>query len=139
MRVNEDWYEVVATVFNDKGIAHRGYHSNFTMSPCDVLAALPARSALGQIIEVYCPSTERYACMPVFDLGPWFISDPYWLSVDGIPLVVREPSTPTYSTGEPATSKAALDLSPAAWVLLGVDKDEAYSLKVKRTVLWRFI
>jgi hypothetical protein len=138
------WILSWATTFRDEVIAAKGPHGNRTATRDDVLAALPHPSMLNHEIECYYEATDMAADVTVLDVGPWSISDAYWLEPEREPEAVRKHIA--YSKGQRGPeardfknrlviSDATLDLSEAAWDLLGVT--DAYTRRHSGWVWWR--
>jgi hypothetical protein len=89
----------------------------------DLFVALPDRRALGRDVEVRY--RERAIVVPVLDVGPWNIDDPYW-ERDARPASER--GRGAYRT---PVNPAGIDLSDAAFAALGL-RDNDY-------VDWRFV
>lgn len=103
----------------------------------ELMGALPDRSALNRKVKVYYPKTGLSVVIDITDVGPWNIDDPYWNEYGaGIPRVEASPMSVTYSTDEPATNKAGIDLSVLTWVKLGVEPQLAMSELFSDYVIW---
>ncbi len=89
----------------------------------DMFVALPDRSALGRPVEVRYGN--RSIVVPVVDVGPWNIADPYWLH-DGRPA-----SESGHGYFRKPTNIAGIDLSDAVFVAL--------RLRDNDVVEWRFV
>ena len=89
----------------------------------DLFVALPDRRALGRDVEVRY--RNRSIVVPVLDVGPWNIDDPYW----------ERDARPASERGRGAhrtpVNPAGIDLSDAAFSALGL-RDNDY-------VDWRFV
>lgn len=115
-----DWQHVFATREGEIGSVTA---SRTIIRPDDRFVALPDRSALGRMVEVRY--NERVLVVPVVDVGPWNVADPYW-KTDARPAsergrgVFRTPTNP-----------AGIDLSDAVFAALGL-RDNDY-------VDWRFV
>lgn len=115
-----DWQHVFATREGEIGSLTA---SRTIIRPDDMFVALPDRSALGRSVEVRY--LNRSVVVPVVDVGPWNIADPYWKH-DARPAsergrgVFRRPTNP-----------AGIDLSDAVYAALGL-RDNDY-------VDWRFV
>lgn len=115
-----DWQHVFATREGEVGSLTA---SRTIIRPGDMFVALPDRSALGRSVEVRY--LTRSIVVPVVDVGPWNISDPYW-SHDARPASER--GRGAYRT---PTNPAGIDLSDAVYAALGL-RDNDY-------VDWRFV
>jgi hypothetical protein len=95
------------------------------MSASTVAAALPDRSALNRQVRVHYQGKSLE--MPVIDLGPWNIRDPYW-QTGGKPAAQT-----AFETGgrddqdRRVGNPAGIDLSWAAWRQLGVGSPSDHS------------
>jgi len=89
----------------------------------DLFVALPDRRALGRDVEVRY--RDRSIVVPVLDVGPWNIADPYW-ERDARPASER--GRGAYRT---PVNPAGIDLSDATFSALGL-RDNDY-------VDWRFV
>lgn len=114
------WQRVFATREGDVGkLTARGA----VIRPGDLFVALPDPSALGRDVEIRY--LNRSIVVPVLDVGPWNIDDPYWRE-DGRPAseagrgYYRRPSNP-----------AGIDLSDATFEALGLPDNDH--------VEWRFV
>src|SRR5689334_15044842 len=89
----------------------------------DMFVALPDRRALRRDIEVRY--RNRSIVVPVLDVGPWNVDDPYW----------ERDARPASERGRGAhrtpVNPAGIDLSDAAFAALGL-RDNDY-------VDWRFV
>jgi len=88
-----------------------------------MFVALPHRSALGRAVEVRY--RERAVIVPVLDVGPWNIDDPYW----------ETGARPASERGQGAhrrpANRAGIDLSDAVFGRLGLADNDF--------VEWRFV
>ena len=115
-----NWQHVFATREGEIGSLTA---SSTVIRADDLFVALPDRSALGRPVEVRYQN--RSIVVPVIDVGPWNVADPYWLH-DARPAsesgrgVYRRP-----------TNLAGIDLSDAVYAALGL-RDNDY-------VEWRFV
>lgn len=114
------WQHVLATREGEIGSLTA---SRTIIRAADRFVALPDRSALGRAVEVRY--RDRVLVVPVVDVGPWNIADPYWLH-DARPA--SEQGRGTYRT---PTNTAGIDLSDAVFAALGLT-DNDY-------VDWRFV
>lgn len=121
-----EWFGVWAS---REGLVGGTTATGHTIADGDVFVALPDRSALGRVVEVW--ANGRTALAPVWDVGPWSIHDPYW---DGgrPPLAERGERSPV-SWGA-ARNPAGIDLSDGLWDSLGLDRGAGLVV-----VLWRFV
>ena len=142
----DGWICCWATTFSDHEVAAKGLHGNFTMLPTDLGAALPHPSARGRVLDLFNPANSRSAGATVLDVGPWEITDCYWLERPCIPIATKKYLAYKEGNGEYAkdfkgrlvVSPAGLDLSPAVWEALGIPHDVAYGGNHSGWVWWRF-
>jgi hypothetical protein len=115
-----NWQHVFAT---REGMIGGMTSSRTIIRADDLFVALPDRRALGRDVEV------RYGnlsiVVPVLDVGPWNIDDPYW-EHDARPA--SEHGRGAYRT---PVNPAGIDLSDATFAALGL-RDNDY-------VEWRFV
>ena len=114
------WQHVFAT---REGMIGSLTSSRTIIGPDDRFVALPDRSALGRDVEIRYRG--RVLVVPVLDVGPWNVDDPYW-ERDARPASER--GRGAYRT--PA-NPAGIDLSDAVFRELGLS-DNDY-------VDWRFV
>ncbi|CAN5741800.1 hypothetical protein BH11MYX3_BH11MYX3_05680 [soil metagenome] len=89
----------------------------------DMFVALPDRSALGRRVEVRYQN--RSVVVPVLDVVPWNVADPYWLQD------ARPASESGHGVFRTPSNTAGIDLSDAVYAVLGLrDNDD---------VEWRFV
>jgi hypothetical protein len=114
------WQHVFAT---REGMVGSMTSSRTIIRPGDRFVALPDRSALGRAVEVR--HGTRVVVVPVLDVGPWNVDDPYW----------RRDARPASERGHGAyrtpANPAGIDLSDAVFAELGMT-DNDY-------VDWRFV
>lgn len=114
------WQHVFATREGDIGHLTA---SGTVIRPDDMFVALPDPSARGRDVEVRY--LNRSIVVPVLDVGPWNVSDPYW----------RDDARPASEAGRGfyrrPSNPAGIDLSDAAFAALGL-RDNDY-------VDWRFV
>lgn len=114
------WQRVFATREGMIG----GMTSSRTIIAADsMFVALPDRRALGRDVEVRYH--DRGIVVPVLDVGPWNVADPYW-EHDARPASER--GRGVYRT---PVNPAGIDLSNATFAALGLH-DNDY-------VEWRFV
>ena|SRR5690348_11475727 len=114
------WQHVFAT---REGMIGGTTSSRTIIGPNDRFVALPDRSALGRDVEVRY--RDRVIVVPVLDVGPWNVDDPYWEN-DARPASERGHGA--YRT---PVNAAGIDLSDAVFAELGLT-DNDY-------VDWRFV
>jgi hypothetical protein len=115
-----DWQHVFATREGDVGSLTA---SQTIIGPDELFVALPDRSALGRQVEVRYGN--RSMVVPVIDVGPWNIADPYW------ERDARPASESGHGFFRRPTNRAGIDLSDALYAALGL-RDNDY-------VDWRFV
>lgn len=114
------WQHVFAT---REGMIGSMTSSRMIIRPGDRFVALPDRRALGRDVEIRY--RDRVVVVPVRDVGPWNIDDPYWVH-DARPASER--GRGAYRT---PVNRAGIDLSDAVFAELGLS-DNDY-------VDWRFV
>lgn len=114
------WQHVFAT---REGMVGSMTSSRTIIRPGDRFVALPDRHALGRDVEIRY--RERVVVVPVLDVGPWNVDDPYWVR-DARPASER--GRGAYRT---PVNPAGIDLSDAVFAELGL-ADNDY-------VDWRFV
>jgi len=97
--------------------------SRTIIRPGDRFVALPDRHALGRDVEIRY--RDRVVVVPVLDVGPWNVDDPYW---DHDARPASERGRGAYRT---PVNHAGIDLSDAVFAELGLS-DNDY-------VDWRFV
>ncbi len=114
------WQHVFATREGDIG---KLTSSGTRIRPDDLFVALPHPSALGRDVEVRYGN--RSMVVPVLDVGPWNIDDPYW----------RDDDRPASEAGRGyyrrPSNPAGIDLSDAVFAALGLSDNDH--------VEWRFV
>jgi hypothetical protein len=115
-----NWQHVFAT---REGMIGSRTSSNTIIRADDLFVALPDRRALGRDVEVRY--RNRSIVVPVLDVGPWNVDDPYW-ERDARPASER--GRGAYRT---PVNPAGIDLSDATFSALGL-RDNDY-------VDWRFV
>lgn len=114
------WQHVLAT---REGMIGSMTSSRTIIRPGDRFVALPDRGALGRDVEVRY--RDRVVVVPVLDVGPWNVDDPYW---DHDARPASERGRGAYRT---PVNHAGIDLSDAVFAELGMS-DNDY-------VDWRFV
>jgi hypothetical protein len=114
------WQHVFAT---REGMIGSMTSSRTIIHPGDRFVALPHRSALGRDVEIRY--RDRVVVVPVLDVGPWNIDDPYW-EKDARPASERGHGA--YRT---PVNQAGIDLSDAVFAELGLPDNDF--------VDWRFV
>jgi hypothetical protein len=98
-------------------------------------AALPDPSAIGSEIEVMLPATQKRIRIPVVDIGPYAVRDPYWHEdrgpIDNAQIPVNFLSDNQVRLG--------IALTPAAWEKLGIASEYAFQMDFTHEVYWRFL
>jgi hypothetical protein len=114
------WQHVFAT---REGMVGSMTSSRTIIRPGDRFVALPDRHALGRDVEIRY--RERVVVVPVRDVGPWNVDDPYW----------DHDARPASERGRGAYRKpvnpAGIDLSDAVFAELGLSTNDY--------VDWRFV
>ena len=114
------WQHVFAT---REGMVGSSTSSRTIIRPGDRFVALPDRHALGRDVEIRY--RDRVVVVPVLDVGPWNVDDPYW---DHGARPASERGRGAYRT---PVNRAGIDLSDAVFAELGL-ADNDY-------VDWRFV
>lgn len=114
------WQHVFATREGEIG----GRTSNNTIIKAEsMFVALPSRRALGRDVEVRY--RDRAIVVPVLDVGPWNVNDPYWEND-------RRPASETgHGAFRTPVNRAGIDLSDPVFAALGL-RDNDF-------VEWRFV
>lgn len=99
--------------------------SGIYMSASTVAAALPDRSALRRRLRVHYKG--RTLDMPVIDLGPWNIRDPYWQTGSKPRAQTAHETGGRDDMGRRPSNPAGIDLSWAAWKQLGIASPSNHS------------
>lgn len=97
----------------------------------DLFVALPDRSALKRAVVVTYKG--RSFIVPVLDVGPHNVNDPYWAR-SGVPAAAKGLRIPPMSRYGRPKNKAGVDLSDALWDKLGIPRRQGIA-----TVEWRFV
>jgi N-acetylmuramoyl-L-alanine amidase len=119
--------DIIASVFGGEGDYNvSAYDETKVLNDEDLYVALPDRFE-GERPEVWMINrkTGKHAVAEIWDVGPWNIDDPYWLTGER-----PQAESGTDMTGRP-TNGAGIDLSPALAKELGIDG--------MGEVSWRFI
>lgn len=114
------WQRVFAT---REGLVGTRTSSGHVIGAGSMFVALPHPSALGRTVEVRY--RERAVVVPVLDVGPWNIDDPYWETG------ARPASERGLGAHRRPVNRAGIDLSDAVFATLGM-RDNDY-------VEWRFV
>jgi hypothetical protein len=88
-----------------------------------MFVALPDRSALGREVELLYRG--RALVVPVADVGPWNVTDPYWTHG------ARPASERGIGAFRTPTNHAGIDLSDATFAALGLTDNDV--------IEWRFV
>lgn len=114
------WQHVFAT---REGMVGSMTSSRTVIRPGDRFVALPDRGALGRDVEIRY--RNRVVVVPVLDVGPWNVDDPYW----------ERDARPASERGQGAyrvpANRAGIDLSDAVFAELGLADND--------WVDWRFV
>jgi len=118
---------ITATSFGGAGDANASAYGGM-VDPNKPGVALPFRfSGTRPTVRVFYG--EKSVDCPIVDVGPWNINDPYW----------QTGTRPQAESGEDTTGRttnlAGIDLTPAAWIALGVPNPNS----VKTKVNWDFV
>lgn len=114
------WQHVFAT---REGMVGSMTSSRTIIRPGDRFVALPDRSALHRDVEIRY--RDRVVVVPVLDVGPWNVDDPYWDRDD------RPASEHGRGAYRAPVNKAGIDLSDAVFAELGLTDNDF--------VDWRFV
>lgn len=134
--VTKVWKNITATKFGgteDYNVS--AYDENLVLNDTDLYVALPYRfEGLRPLVTVVNRETGKTATAEIWDVGPWMISDDYWINNarpiaetcnhEGTPL----PSGP--NEGKVPTNDAGIDVSPRL--------DDILELGGKGKVDWYF-
>ena len=115
-------------------IACKGLRGDWYLRADDMGIALPSRKALMKKVYIRHCKTGKVALATVVDVGPWNISDPYWLKQGGRPEV----ETTKYDNWGRKSNLAGIDLAYAVWLSIGVPRATAYSGNYSAYVDWWF-
>jgi len=118
-------------------IACKGLRGDWKLKSSDMAIALPSRKALMKKVNIRYRKTGRVVSATVVDVGPWNISDPYWVKDGGRPEAETNRSK-FYSRGYNKTNLAGIDLAYEVWAQLGVSRSTAYSGNFSAYVDWWF-
>jgi hypothetical protein len=114
------WQRVYATREGDVG---RRTSTGLLIRPDSMFVALPHKSALGKNVELRYGN--RVLVVPVLDVGPWNIDDPYWQAGD------RPAAERGRGFYRRPSNRAGIDLSDPVFAALGL-RDNDF-------VEWRFV
>jgi hypothetical protein len=118
--------QITATTFYDRRIA-----SGRGRPKTQLGVALPSPEMLGKNVLIYSPETGRSVTVPVIDVGPWSIDDP-WIQTRQRPKAERGISS-LRKWGYRARNTAGIDFYPSVWTALGISKKVG---KAKVTVIF---
>jgi N-acetylmuramoyl-L-alanine amidase len=109
--------DITASVFGGESDYNvSAYDEDKVLNDTDLYVALPDRfEGERPNVRVINKATGESALAEIWDVGPWNIDDPYWLSGER-----PQAETGTDMTGR-KTNGAGIDLSPALALALGVD------------------
>jgi N-acetylmuramoyl-L-alanine amidase len=116
-RVPKNQRDITASVFggeDDYNVS--AYDEDMVLNDKELYVALPDRfEGERPLVRVMNRETGKSEVAEIWDVGPWNIDDPYWLTGSR-----PQAESGTDMSGRP-TNKAGIDLSPALAEALGID------------------